>query len=66
MKKKSLIMNKLVVTTGSWPIIPPIKGIDSENILLCKNYNQANVIIEQAKDAKKSLLLSAAVTLESN
>ena len=45
------------MTTGSWPIIPPIKGIDSENILLCKNYNQANVIIEQAKDAKKVVVV---------
>ena len=43
--------DKLVMTTGSWPIIPPIPGIDAENILLCKNYSQANVIIEKAKDA---------------
>ncbi|MFZ4460797.1 FAD-dependent oxidoreductase, partial [Enterococcus gallinarum] len=41
--------DKLVMTTGSWPIIPPIPGIDAENILLCKNYSQANVIIEKAK-----------------
>lgn len=42
--------DKLVNTTGSWPIVPPIKGIDYKNILLCKNYNQANEIIAQAKD----------------
>ncbi len=29
--------DKLVMTTGSWPIVPPIKGIDAENILLCAN-----------------------------
>lgn len=29
--------DKLVNTTGSWPIVPPISGIDSKNILLCKN-----------------------------
>lgn len=49
--------DKLVMTTGSWPIIPPIPGIESENILLCKNYNQANVIIEKAKDAKKVVVV---------
>lgn len=37
--------DKLVITTGSWPIIPPIKGIDSKNVLLCKNYNHAKEII---------------------
>lgn len=49
--------DKLVMTTGSWPIIPPIPGIESNNILLCKNYNQANVIIEKAKDAKKIVVV---------
>ncbi|MGL9728269.1 FAD-dependent oxidoreductase [Enterococcus sp. DIV0756] len=56
-EEKIVDYDKLVVTTGSWPIIPPIKGIDSKNILLCKNYNQANVIIEQAKDAKKVVVV---------
>ena len=28
--------DKLVMTTGSWPIIPPISGIDAKNVLLCK------------------------------
>lgn len=45
--------DKLVNTTGSWPIIPPIPGIDHKNILLCKNYNQANELIAKAKNAEK-------------
>lgn len=45
--------DKLVMTTGSWPIIPPIPGIDSKNVLLCKNYNQAKEIIAKTDDAKK-------------
>ncbi|MFV0560543.1 MAG: FAD-dependent oxidoreductase [Enterococcus sp.] len=49
--------DKLVMTTGSWPIIPPIKGIESENILLCKNYNQANEIIKQAESAQKVVIV---------
>jgi Uncharacterized NAD(FAD)-dependent dehydrogenases len=28
--------DKLIVTTGSWPIVPRIEGIDLENILLSK------------------------------
>ncbi|MGY3778900.1 FAD-dependent oxidoreductase [Isobaculum melis] len=49
--------DKLVMTTGSWPIIPPIEGIQLENILLCKNYNQANEIIAKAKDAQKVVIV---------
>ncbi|MGK9322233.1 NADH oxidase [Melissococcus plutonius] len=56
-KKETVSYDKLVMTTGSWPIVPPIKGIDAKNILLCKNYNQANVIIDQAKDAKKVVIV---------
>lgn len=49
--------DKLVNTTGSWPIIPPIPGVDSENILLCKNYTQANEIIDRSVDAKKVVII---------
>ena len=28
--------DKLVMTTGSWPIIPPISGIDAKNVLYAK------------------------------
>lgn len=49
--------DKLVNTTGSWPIIPPIPGIESKNILLCKNYFQANEIIRQTKDAGKVVIV---------
>lgn len=56
-KEETVAYDKLVMTTGSWPIVPPIPGIDAENILLCKNYNQANVIIEKAKDAEKVVVV---------
>lgn len=61
-KEETVTYDKLVMTTGSWPIIPPITGIESENILLCKNFNQANMIIDRAKDAKKWLLLVVGIS----
>lgn len=56
-KEETIAYDKLVMTTGSWPIVPPIQGIESENILLCKNYNQANLIIDRAQDAKKVVVV---------
>ncbi|MGX7420581.1 FAD-dependent oxidoreductase [Carnobacterium gallinarum] len=53
----SVDYDKLVMTTGSWPIIPPIEGIKNKNILLCKNYNQANEIIKQAETAEKIVIV---------
>jgi NADPH-dependent 2,4-dienoyl-CoA reductase/sulfur reductase-like enzyme len=49
--------DKLVNTTGSWPIVPPIPGIESKNILLCKNYEQANVIIQRTREANKIVIV---------
>jgi NADPH-dependent 2,4-dienoyl-CoA reductase/sulfur reductase-like enzyme len=49
--------DKLVNTTGSWPIIPPIPGINSKNILLCKNYDQAKEIIRCAKEVNKIVIV---------
>lgn len=56
-EEKNVSYDKLVMTTGSWPIIPPIPGIESENILLCKNYTQANEIIARGKDAQKIVVV---------
>ncbi|CAM2924961.1 FAD-dependent oxidoreductase [Paenibacillus sediminis] len=51
--------DKLIMTTGSWPIIPKLEGIDLDNILLSKNYNHSNTIIEKAKDAKRITVVGA-------
>ncbi|TDL30886.1 NADH oxidase [Jeotgalibacillus sp. S-D1] len=51
--------DKLVISTGSWPITPPIDGINLDNVLLAKNYNQANTIIERAKQAEHVTVVGA-------
>ncbi|MFC7319857.1 FAD-dependent oxidoreductase [Halobacillus campisalis] len=51
--------DKLVMTTGSWPVTPPIEGIDLDNVLLAKNYNQANTIIEKAEHADHVTVVGA-------
>lgn len=51
--------DKLIITTGSWPVIPKIKGVELENILLSKNYSHSNAIIEKAKEARKITVVGA-------
>ena len=51
--------DKLVVTTGSWPIIPKLDGMDLDNIMLCKNYAHAKAIIERAKQAQRIVVVGA-------
>ena len=51
--------DKLVITTGSAPIIPPIPGIDSDRVMLCKNWTNANELKENAKDIKSAIVIGA-------
>ncbi|MDV3195919.1 MAG: FAD-dependent oxidoreductase [Candidatus Phytoplasma stylosanthis] len=51
--------DKLIVSVGSWPIIPRIKGIDSKNVLLSKNLEHANHIIEYSKKVNKITIVGA-------
>ncbi|WP_425447439.1 FAD-dependent oxidoreductase [Dethiothermospora halolimnae] len=51
--------DKLIITTGSWPIEPNIEGKDLNNILLSKNFYHSNTIIERAKDAKNVVVVGA-------
>lgn len=51
--------DKLVITTGSWPIVPRFEGGELENILLSKNYDHSKTIIERAKDAQNVVVIGA-------
>ena len=67
LKVKNLLTNeefvdnydKLVLTLGSWPIVPRFEGGDLENILLCKNHDHAIKIIEKSKEAKNVVIIGA-------
>lgn len=67
LKVKNLLTNeefndnydKLVLTLGSWPIVPKFEGGDLENILLCKNHDHAVEIIEKSKEAKNVVIIGA-------
>lgn len=51
--------DKLIITTGSWPIKPPIPGVDLKNILFSKNFNHSETIINSSKNAKKIVVIGA-------
>ncbi|MEG0307920.1 MAG: FAD-dependent oxidoreductase [Clostridium sp.] len=51
--------DKLVLTLGSWPIVPNFEGKNLDNILLCKNYSHAKEIIERSTEAKNVVVVGA-------
>ena len=51
--------DKLVLTLGSWPIVPRFEGGDLENIVLCKNHNHAEAIVEKTEDTKNVVVIGA-------
>ncbi|MFD2615386.1 FAD-dependent oxidoreductase [Paenibacillus gansuensis] len=51
--------DKLVMTTGSWPIIPKLEGMELDNIVLCKNYRHAQNIVEKARHAENITVIGA-------
>jgi len=51
--KKVDTYDKLIISTGSWPIELDIPGKELENVLLCKNFKHASTIINKSVDAKK-------------
>ncbi|MFC7370146.1 FAD-dependent oxidoreductase [Fictibacillus iocasae] len=51
--------DKLILTTGSWPIVPRLEGIHLKNVELCKNYEHAKSIIEKAESAQNISVIGA-------
>ncbi|MDR1020812.1 MAG: FAD-dependent oxidoreductase [Synergistaceae bacterium] len=51
--------DKLIITSGSWPIQPKIENSGLENILLCKNFAHAKEIVAKTKDARRVAVVGA-------
>lgn len=51
--------DKLIISSGSWPIIPNIEGIGLGGILLSKNYDHSNEIISKGKSAHNVAVIGA-------
>ncbi|MBW4082192.1 FAD-dependent oxidoreductase [Paenibacillus sp. S150] len=51
--------DKLIMTTGSWPIVPKLEGMELDGILLSKNYNHSNTIIEKAQQVDRITVVGA-------
>ena len=49
--------DKLILTCGSWPVVPKFEDGDLGNILLCKNYDHAKEIIEKSNNSKKVIVI---------
>lgn len=58
-----LAFDKLVVTTGSKPVVPPFAGLEqameAERVLLCKNWDHAKQIKELCTGAKSVTVIGA-------
>lgn len=51
--------DKLILATGSYAFVPPIKGVDSENVIVFKDIDDAKKIYEKMKKIKKAAVIGA-------
>jgi NADPH-dependent 2,4-dienoyl-CoA reductase/sulfur reductase-like enzyme len=51
--------DKIVVTTGSKPVVPPIPGVELDRVLLCKNWDDALRIKEKAQNAESVVVVGS-------
>lgn len=56
---KDYSYDKLIITSGSWPVTPPIPGSNLDNVLLCKNFYHAKEIIKRSEPVKNVVVVGA-------
>lgn len=55
----TLSYDRLLIATGSSPVLPPVPGIDSDGVLACWTLADARQIHERARPGSKVVLLGA-------
>ncbi len=51
--------DRLVMTTGSSASVPPLRGVDSSKVLVCKDYHQAQAIKKSAETSRQVTIVGA-------
>jgi NADPH-dependent 2,4-dienoyl-CoA reductase/sulfur reductase-like enzyme len=53
--------DRLILATGSWPVVPPVEGVDLDGILFSKLYQHAQAIIDRLKspEVRKVVVVGA-------
>lgn len=51
--------DKLVITTGSTPVIPPIPGVDGPHVHHCKNWTDANNLKKNSQEIKSAIVIGS-------
>jgi nitrite reductase (NADH) large subunit len=51
--------DKLILATGSKPVVLPIKGNDLEGVISFRDINDVNIMLETAKTHKKAIVIGA-------
>lgn len=51
--------DKLIMTTGSVAVVPPLQGVSVPRVLICKNYHDAQMMKAAATDAKRIAIVGA-------
>ncbi|KRN33406.1 FAD-dependent oxidoreductase [Weissella halotolerans] len=58
-EERTDVYDKIVITTGSKAVIPPIPGIDGDKVYMAKNWDDANRLKEVADDVKRAVVIGA-------
>lgn len=53
------VFDKIVISTGSKPVVPPIPGIELDRVLLCKSWDDGLRIKESAADAESVVVVGS-------
>jgi|Deesub1362A_J573_1020465.scaffolds.fasta_scaffold00136_53 NAD(P)H-nitrite reductase large subunit len=50
---------KILIATGGYPFIPPIKGVDKKEVYTLQTLDDSKKIIEKSRDASKAVVVGA-------